>query len=127
MVRGTDYVRHSLIEYPGDPAIRLSDNITRNRSKSRTSESHHRIAIPRNVKEVQKLTGRVAALNRFISWSSDKCHLFYNVLRKNRSFLWMDEHENALQDLKRYMVSPLLLTKPVNGESLQLYLAYLTP
>ncbi|KAJ9542681.1 hypothetical protein OSB04_029187 [Centaurea solstitialis] len=38
---------------------------------------------PRNVKEVQKLTGRVAALNRFISRSSDKCHLFYNtVLRK---------------------------------------------
>ncbi|KAJ9541934.1 hypothetical protein OSB04_028440 [Centaurea solstitialis] len=78
---------------------------------------------PRNVKEVQKLTGHVAALNRFISRSSDKCHLFYNVLRKNQGFLWTNEHERALQDLKQYMVSPPLLTKPVEGESLQLYLA----
>ena len=28
---------------------------------------------PGNVKEVQSLTGRVAALNRFVSKSSDKC------------------------------------------------------
>src|SRR5581483_7728946 len=77
----------------------------------------------RNVKEVQKLTGRVAALTRFISRSSDKCHLFYNVLRKNQGFLWTDEHEKALQDLKQYMTSPPLLTKPIEGESLQLYLA----
>ncbi|KAJ9555097.1 hypothetical protein OSB04_009711 [Centaurea solstitialis] len=81
------------------------------------------IQSPRNVKEVQKLTGRVTALTRFISRSSDKCHLFYNVLRKNQGFLWTDEHEKALQELKQYMTSPPLLTKPVEGESLQLYLA----
>ncbi|KAJ9539491.1 hypothetical protein OSB04_032224 [Centaurea solstitialis] len=81
------------------------------------------IQSPRNVKEVQKLTGRVAALNRFISRSSDKCHLFYNVLRKNQGFKWTEAHEKALQDLKQYMASPPLLTKPIEGESLQLYLA----
>ncbi|KAJ9560505.1 hypothetical protein OSB04_005665 [Centaurea solstitialis] len=78
---------------------------------------------PRNVKEVQKLTGRVAALNRFISRSSDKCHLFYNVLRKNHGFNWTEAHEKALQELKQYMMSPPLLTKPNEGESLYLYLA----
>ncbi|KAJ9551982.1 hypothetical protein OSB04_016027 [Centaurea solstitialis] len=78
---------------------------------------------PRNVKEVQKLTGRVAALNRFISRSSDKCHLFYNVLRKNHGFNWTEAHEKALQELKQYMMSPPLLTKPNDGESLYLYLA----
>ena len=31
---------------------------------------------PRNAKEVQKLMGMVAALNRFTSKSSDKCRLF---------------------------------------------------
>ncbi|KAJ9539548.1 hypothetical protein OSB04_032281 [Centaurea solstitialis] len=71
------------------------------------------IQSPRNVKEVQKLTGQVAALTRFISRSSDKCPLFYNVLRKNQGFLWTDEHEKALQELKQYMTSPPLLTKPV--------------
>ncbi|KAJ9557123.1 hypothetical protein OSB04_011737 [Centaurea solstitialis] len=81
------------------------------------------IQSPRNIKEVQKLTGRVTALTRFISRSSDKCHLFYNVLRKNQGFSWTDEHEKALQELKQYMTSPPLMTKPVEGESLQLYLA----
>ncbi|KAJ9552504.1 hypothetical protein OSB04_016549 [Centaurea solstitialis] len=95
----------------------LSSDTTRNRSKPGTSESHHRIAI---TKECQRR--RVAALNRFISRSSNKCHLFYNVLRKNQGFLWTNEHEKASQDLKQYMVSPPLLTKPVTGESLQLYL-----
>ncbi|KAJ9536791.1 hypothetical protein OSB04_un000015 [Centaurea solstitialis] len=56
------------------------------------------IQSPRNVKEVQKLTGRVAALTRFISRSSDKCHLFYNVLRKNQGFLWTDEHEKLCKN-----------------------------
>ena len=42
------------------------------------------IKSPKNLKEVQRLAGRVAALNRFISRSSDKCHLFYNVLRKKQ-------------------------------------------
>ncbi|KAJ9544403.1 LOW QUALITY PROTEIN: hypothetical protein OSB04_024110 [Centaurea solstitialis] len=77
------------------------------------------IQSPRNVKEVQKLTGRVAALNRFISRSSDKCHLFYN----NKGFDWTEAHEEALQSLKKYMSNPPLLTKPIEGESLQLYLA----
>ncbi|KAI3729504.1 hypothetical protein L6452_18164 [Arctium lappa] len=78
---------------------------------------------PRNFKEVQRLTGRVAALNRFISRSSDRCHLFYNVLRKNKGFEWTDKHEEALQQLKKYMMSPPFLSKPEQGEALQLYLA----
>ena len=32
---------------------------------------------PRTVKEVQSLTGKLAALNRFISWATDKCHPFF--------------------------------------------------
>ena len=37
---------------------------------------------PKNVKEVQCLTGRVAALNRFISKSSDKCREFFAAIKK---------------------------------------------
>ena len=32
---------------------------------------------PRNPKEVQKLTEMAAALNRFISWSANRCHPFF--------------------------------------------------
>ena len=42
-----------------------------------------------NVKEVQPLTGRVAALNRFVSKATDKCLPFFRVLKK--AFEWMDD------------------------------------
>ena len=44
---------------------------------------------PRNVKEVQSLNGKVAALNRFVSRATDKCLPFFRTLKK--SFEWMDE------------------------------------
>ena len=37
---------------------------------------------PRTVKKVQRLTGRVAALNRFISRATDKCLPLFKVLRQ---------------------------------------------
>ena len=36
---------------------------------------------PRTVKEVQKLTGRIAAFNRFISKATDKCLPFFKTLK----------------------------------------------
>ena len=37
---------------------------------------------PSNIKEVQSLTGRIAALSRFVSKASDKCQPFFQVLKK---------------------------------------------
>ena len=37
---------------------------------------------PRNPKEIQKLTAMMAALNRFISRSADRCRLFFLLLHK---------------------------------------------
>ena len=42
-----------------------------------------------SIKEVQSLTGRVAALNRFVSKAIDKHLPFFKVLKK--AFEWMDE------------------------------------
>ena len=36
---------------------------------------------PRTVKEVQKLTGRITALNRFVSRATDKCLPFFKTLK----------------------------------------------
>ena len=44
---------------------------------------------PRNMKEVQSLNGKVAALNRFVSKATDKCLPFFRTLKK--SFEWTDE------------------------------------
>ncbi|KAK0598996.1 hypothetical protein LWI29_001360 [Acer saccharum] len=81
------------------------------------------IESPRCIKDVQKLTGRVAALNRFISKSSERCLPFFNTLRKNKAFEWNDDCERALQDLKTYLKSPPLLSKPKDNETLFVYLA----
>ena len=43
----------------------------------------------RNIKEVQYLNGKVAALNRFISRATDKCLSFFYTLKK--SFKWTPE------------------------------------
>ena len=37
---------------------------------------------PSGVKKVQRLTGRIAALSRFVSKASDKCQPFFQVLKK---------------------------------------------
>ena len=81
------------------------------------------IQSPASVRDVQRLTGRVAALSRFISRSSEKCHLFFSTLRKSKDFEWMQACEQALHDLKRYLTSPPLLSKPKDGEQLYIYLA----
>jgi len=44
---------------------------------------------PKTAREVQRLTGRIAALNRFISRSTDKCVPFYQLLRKDKSSIGM--------------------------------------
>ena len=46
---------------------------------------------PQNPKEVQKLTGMIAALNRFISWSAEMCRPFFLLLNKWKRFEWTEE------------------------------------
>ena len=82
---------------------------------------------PNNVKDIQRLRERVAALNRFISKSSERCKEFYDILKKNKTFEWGQRHEEALQALKEYLASAPLLMKPEDGEQLSLYLADLEP
>ena len=41
-----------------------------------------KISFLKTIKEVQSLTGRVAALNRFVSKVTDKCLLFFKILKQ---------------------------------------------
>ena len=79
------------------------------------------MASPRTVKEVQKLTGRITALNRFVSRATDKCLPFFKTLKQ--AFTWTDECEATFQELKCYLGSPPLLSPSKEGEDLYLYLA----
>ena len=46
----------------------------------------------RNAKEVQKLTGMIVALNRFISRSIDRCRPFYLLINKWKGFEWSEDY-----------------------------------
>jgi hypothetical protein len=45
---------------------------------------------PVSVKDVQKLTGRVAALNRFIPRAAERSLPFFQVLRSSKNFQWSE-------------------------------------
>ena len=83
---------------------------------------------PSSIKEVQRLTGRIAALSRFVSRASDKCHPFFQILKK--SFPMRCTLRRSICSAKNLSESPPpppppspVLESPFEGELLTLYLA----
>ena len=70
-------------------------------------------------------TGRMVALSRFISRLFDKSHAFYKALKNLKDIQWTDKCESALVELKAYLTTPSLLSKPQDEETLLMYLAVL--
>ena len=58
---------------------------------------------PKNVKEIQSLNDKVAALNRFVSRVIDKYLPFFKTLKK--AFDWTNECQKAFEELKAYLAS----------------------
>jgi hypothetical protein len=81
---------------------------------------------PATIKDVQKLTGCMAALNRFISRLGERGLPFFKHLKRQDKFQWMEEAKRALQDLKHHLQSPSVLTAPLPGEDLLLYIVATT-
>ncbi|CAL9031802.1 unnamed protein product, partial [Prunus brigantina] len=82
------------------------------------------MAIPKTVKDIQSLTGRVAALTRFISKATDRCAPFFKALKgSKRSITWTAECDKAFNELKEYMSRAPLLSTPEPGDTLMIYLS----
>jgi hypothetical protein len=94
--------------------------IEANPEKIRTIEA---MRPPARIKDVQKLTGCLAALSQFISRLVERALPFFKLLHKSGPFVWTDEAEEAFQELKRYLTSPLVMVAPGPGEPLLLYVA----
>lgn len=92
-------------------------------SRSLANQVCRDIQRPKCIKDIQKLTGRLAALNRFISKYSDKSHHFFNTFRKGKSFVWSSTCEDALTELKTYLALPPLLSKSLLSVRLLVYLS----
>ena len=78
------------------------------------------MALPRNVKEVQSLNGKIATLNRFVSRATDKCFPFFRTLKI--SFEWTAKCQQAFEKLKAYLFSLSLLSPSQPGKEFFLYL-----
>ena len=76
---------------------------------------------PKTVKEFQKLTRRIVALNRFVYRVMKKCLPFFKTLKQ--AFAWTDEYEIFFHELKCYLCNPPLLSPTKEGENFYLYLA----
>jgi hypothetical protein len=81
---------------------------------------------PRTIKDVQKLTGCLAALNRFISRLGEWGLPFFELLKRQDKFQWTKEAAQALEDLKHHLQTPPILTALEPGKNLLLYIAVTT-
>jgi hypothetical protein len=69
------------------------------------------------------LTGRLAALSRFIRKLGEKALPFYRLLRKTDNFTWTEEAQATFDNIKhRLSTSPVLVT-PREKKPMLLYIA----
>lgn len=67
---------------------------------------------PQTIKYVQKLAGRILALNKFISRSRE-CRLpFLKILRGTKDFVWGLEQATTFESLKFYLAELTTLISP---------------
>jgi hypothetical protein len=79
-----------------------------------------------NLKGVQRITGCLAALSRFISRLGERDLPLYQLLRKSDRFTWTAEAQQALDNLKSLLTKAPILVPPMDGEPLLLYIAATT-
>jgi hypothetical protein len=78
---------------------------------------------PVSVKDVQKLTGRIAALNRFIPKAAERIFPFFQVLRNSKNFQWSETQKQAFKELKDYLSNMTKLCPPEPRSPLLLHVS----
>jgi hypothetical protein len=78
---------------------------------------------PNSKKGAQRLTGRLASLNRFISRSPERNLPFFEILKSAKVFQWGPAQQRAFEELKQYFFDLTTLTPPSPGAPLLLYVA----
>jgi hypothetical protein len=85
-------------------------------------EAIRRMQPPTTKSGVQKLTGRLASLNRFISRSAEKSLPFFKVLKGSENFHWGPEQDKAFEELRQYLENLAVMTSPSPEAELLLYI-----
>ena len=110
----------------GIPARKLLGFIVSNRgieANPAKIRALSQLVTPIDLKQIQKLTGCVATLSRFISRLGEKALPLYGLLRRTEHFEWMDAAMVRLEEIKALLASNPILAAPNIGEPMLLYIA----
>ena len=77
---------------------------------------------PNSKKELQCLTGRLTAVGRFIAHFTDKLRPLFLTLKRTNATEWINNYEQAFEEIKRYLTQPPILSSPQPSEQLYMYL-----
>jgi hypothetical protein len=78
---------------------------------------------PTKLRDVQKFTGCLASLSRFVSRLREKTMPLYQLMKKTDHFVWSQRADEAFKDLKRALSIAPILAAPAPRESMLLYIA----
>src|SRR4051794_20813576 len=81
---------------------------------------------PANLKQIQQLAGRVAALSRLIAKLGEKALPFYALMGKHGKFEWTVEAQTAFDQFKQVLSTSPVLVTPHEREPMLLYIAATT-
>jgi hypothetical protein len=83
------------------------------------------IKAPTNKKELQLLIGKINFIRRSISNLSERIQPFTPLLKlkADRKFIWGEEQQQALDNVKHYLKSPPVLMPPQDKKPFKLYLS----
>jgi len=69
---------------------------------------------PTNVKEVQRLVGRLTAISRFLPKLADKTKPMIKLLKKSAKFAWDGTCEQNFNNLKQLLTTPRFLPRQIS-------------
>jgi len=82
-----------------------------------------RMELPRCLNDVQKFTGCLASLSRFVCRLGEKALPLYQLMKKSDKFIWTPQADNAFHELKKMLVTAPILASPLSKEPMLLYIA----
>lgn len=70
---------------------------------------------PKNKRELQSFLGKINFLQRFISNLSGRTKVFSQLLnlKKEGEFKWEPGHQEALEEIKRYLINLPIMMPPI--------------
>ena len=91
----------------------------------KTISAIDKVEAPMTKVQLQSLIGKINFIQRFISNLSRKIQPFSSLLKlkADQEFIWREEHQKALDEIKHYLVNPPVLVPPQKHKPFKLYLS----